>query len=186
MQAQINTAVAQTIEAQRQIDNSVALTVAAQNAAVPSATPLPSPTETPIAFPTLTAIVQTVTPFAVNPPAVGGGNSGGNSPQQPREACDVIRVRPFAYAEIHRGQKFDIKMTIENQGTKAWYQGYDVKYVGGTQMSAVTRVELPAMAPGDRYEIVLDAVAPDTYGVHTMTWAVQGRICFGYITITVN
>jgi hypothetical protein len=53
-------------------------------------------------------------------------------------------------------------------------------------MSSVTHVELPAMAPGDRYEVVLDAAAPTEYGDHTMTWTIEGRLCFGYVTITVK
>jgi hypothetical protein len=95
-------------------------------------------------------------------------------------------VRPFAYSEFKRGQDFDIKMTIVNQGTRSWYQGYDLKYIGGTQMTSLTQIELPAMAPGDQYQIVLDATAPTERGNHTMTWAVEGQICFGYITITIK
>jgi hypothetical protein len=171
---QVNTAVAQTIEAQNQIANAVALTTAAQYTATPTATPFTIPTLTPFAISTPT-----------NSPSTGGGG-GGSSPAKPEYACDVIRLRPTAYAEFHRGQKFDIKMTVVNTGTRSWYQGFDVKYSGGDKMTTVTRIELPAMKPGAKHEIVLDAVAPDSRGDKTMTWAVQGRICFGYVTITVK
>jgi hypothetical protein len=53
-------------------------------------------------------------------------------------------------------------------------------------MTSVTRVELPAMESGDQYEVVLDAAAPNERGNQTMTWAVDGRICFGYVVITVK
>jgi len=77
-------------------------------------------------------------------------------------------------------------MTVVNNGTAAWPAGYDYKYTGGTQMTTTTIVELPAMDPGDQYEVVLDATAPSEYGNHTMTWMVQGQLCYGYVVITVN
>lgn len=185
VQAAINTAVAQTLAAQNEINESVAMTVAAQNAANPSATPTTTETATPISFPTLTPAVPTVTPFTVNPPS-GGGGSGSGAPAKANYACDIIRIRPTAYAEFNRNQDFDVRMTVVNQGTKSWYDGYDLKYTGGTVFTTVTHIELPPMDPGDQYEVVLDAQAPDKKGQHTMTWAVEGRICFGYITIVVK
>jgi hypothetical protein len=173
-QSQINTSVAQTVEAQNQIGTSVALTTEAQIT--------PSPTATLFTIPTLTPFVI-LTP--TNVPS-SGGSSGGGAPAKAEYSCDVIRLRPTAYAEYLHGQKFDIKMTVINNGTRAWYQGFDVKYVGGPKMTTVTRIELPAMAPGARHEIVLDAVAPDKLGNQTMTWAVDGRLCFGYVTIKVK
>jgi hypothetical protein len=42
------------------------------------------------------------------------------------------------------------------------------------------------MKPGDQHEVVLDARAPSQLGNQTMTWMVQGQLCFGYVTITVK
>jgi hypothetical protein len=171
-QSDINTAVAQTIEAQNQIGTSVALTTEAQFTATPTATLFTIPT---------------LTPFVVSTPTTrpGSGGSGGAS-SKTDYACDVIRVRPVAYAVYHRGQDFNVKMTIVNTGAKGWYSGYDYTYSGGVQMTATTFVELPEMGPGDQYEVVLGATAPAEYGNQTMTWRVQGQLCFGYITITVK
>jgi hypothetical protein len=169
-QSQINTAVAQTIDAQNQIGTSVALTTEAQYTATPTATPFTIPT---------------LTPFAVlTPTTKPGGGSG--VPAKATYSCDIIRLRPVAYSEYNRGQEFDIKMTVVNNGTMPWYQGFDLKYSGGSKMTTTTRIELPAMEPDDQYEMVLDATAPAEYGVHTMTWAVDGKLCFGYVTITVK
>lgn len=170
-QSQVNTAVAQTIEAQNQIETAVALTSEAQFTATPSATPFTIPT---------------LTPFVVETPTTRPSSGGGSAPAKASYACDIIRLRPRAYTEIHRGQDFDIKMTVVNTGTRAWYQGYDLKYAGGTVMSGVTTVELPAMAPGDQYEVIIDATAPSEKGTQTMTWTVEGRLCFGYVVLTVN
>lgn len=167
--SQINTAVAQTIEAQNEIATAVALTTQAQYTATPSSTPFSIPT---------------LTPFVILTPT--SKPSGGATPAKSVYACDIIRVRPRAYTELNRGQEFDIKMTVVNTGTRAWYQGFDLKYAGGPVMTSVTKVELPAMAPGARYEVVLDANAPTERGNQTMTWTVEGRLCFGYVTITVK
>jgi hypothetical protein len=170
-QSQVNTAVAQTIEAQNQISTAVAWTTEAQYTATPTATLFTIPT---------------VTPFVVSTPTTKPSGGGSGAPAKADYACDIILVRPRAYTEINRGQDFDIKMTVVNQGTRAWYQGFDLKYAGGSKMTSVTQVELPAMASGARKEIILDATAPSTRGDHTMTWTVEGRICFGYVTITVK
>jgi hypothetical protein len=170
-QSQINTAVAQTIEAQNQIGTAVALTSEAQFT--------PTPTETPFTIPTLT-------PFVISTPTNRPSSGGGSSPVKPEYSCDIIRLRPTAYAEFHRGQDFDIKMTVVNNGSRAWYQGFDLKYSGGAKMTTTTIVQLPAMAPGAQYEVVLDATAPSERGVQTMTWKIEGKLCFGYVTITVN
>jgi hypothetical protein len=170
-QSQIDTAVAQTIEAQNQIGTAVALTTEAQFT--------PTFTATPLTIPTLT-------PFIISTPTNKPSGSGNGVPAKADYSCDIIRLRPTAYAEFTRGQSFDIKMTIVNNGARAWYQGFDYKYSGGAQMTTTTFVELPAMEPGDQYEVVLDAVAPAERGNQTMTWMVQGQLCFGYVVITVK
>lgn len=162
---------AQTIEAQGQIATAVALTSEAQYTATPTATPF---------------MIPTLTPFVVSTPTTRPSGGSGGAPVKANYACDIIRLRPTAYTEINRGQEFDIKMTVVNQGTRAWYQGFDLKYAGGPKMTTVTQIELPAMDPGDMYEVILDANAPTEKGNQTMTWTVEGRLCFGYVTITVK
>lgn len=185
VQAQVETAVAQTMEAQQQIENSVAATVQAQNAlASPTVAFTPTLTSTPILFPTLTPIVSTATPIPVSS---GGGGGGGGGVSKAAYSCDIIHQRPFDNSEIIHGGDFDIKWTILNTGTKTWDPGVDVKYFSGPSMSAVTFVEIPvAMDPGDQYDIVLDAVAPEETGFHVMTWVVQGQYCYPYIAIIVK
>ena len=53
-------------------------------------------------------------------------------------------------------------------------------------MTGVTRVELPEMKPGDRYEVIFDATAPSTEGHHVMTWVVEGPMCYPYASIIVE
>lgn len=187
VQGQVETAVAQTMQAQQQIEDSVAQTVAAQNAlASPTATFTATFTSTPILFPTLTPIVATVTPIPVSSGG-GGGGGGGGSVSKAAYSCDIIHQRPFDNSEIIHGGDFDIKWTILNNGTKTWDPGVDVKYFSGPQMSDVTRVEIPVkMEPGDQYDIVLDATAPEEKGFQVMTWAVDGQYCYPYVAIIVK
>jgi hypothetical protein len=182
VQGQVETAVAQTMQAQDQIDNAVAQTVQAQASPTAVASFTPTLTSTPVLFPTLTPIVATVTPIPVS-----GGGGGGGGTTKPQYACDIIRQRPFDNSEIIHGGDFDIKWTILNTGTKTWDPGVDVKYYSGPQMTSVTRVEITkAMKPGDQFDIVLDAVAPEKKGFQVMTWAVDGKYCYPYVAIIVK
>jgi hypothetical protein len=184
VQPAVNTAVAQTMEAIRQTEDSVAQTVAAQQSlASPTAEadePSPAteeatlePTSTPFDLPTL---VPTNTPAATRQPY-----------KQPDYACNAINRRPFDNTEFNKNADFDIKWTIVNIGTKAWPAGIDVKYYSGPSMAGVNRVEIPvALAPNESYTIVLDATAPDKKGFHVMTWIVDGPMCYPYTAINVK
>jgi hypothetical protein len=62
----------------------------------------------------------------------------------------------------------------------------DVKYYSGPHISKTTVAELPAMAPGDKYVLILDGVAPSKAGFHVETWMVEGQMCFPYVAINVE
>ena len=182
VQGQVETAVALTVGAQDQIATAVALTVAAQN---PTATTTATFTPTSAAtIPTITPLIPTVTPV---PPPTGSNTSGG-VPQKPDYACDIIHQRPFDNSEFNPGADFDVKWTILNTGTRTWYQGFDVKYLSGPNMTTtgVTRIELPEMRPRAQYDIVFDAKAPMQKGFHVMTWVVDGPTCYPYVAIIVK
>ena len=184
-------------EVQQQIDDAVALTVAAQNAeaeqaaaALPTNTPLP--TQTPEVPPTEMPVIPTATPFVVVPPTAtlvpssGGSSSGGSAPVPLDYDCTSQDRRPYDNAYFKPGNEFDINWTIVNTGTKSWPAGMDVKYYSGPHISKTTVVELPAMAPGDKYVIVLDGVAPSKVGFYVETWVVEGQLCFPYVAINVE
>lgn len=176
-------------EVVNQVATSVALTVAAQNTqtalAHPSDTPTSLPTETPLPSPTPVPALPTATQVVVVPPTVASGGGGSTTTQQEYD-CDIIRRRPFDNTFFRPGDEFDIRWTIVNTGTRNLRAGTDVKYSIGSQMVGVTFVELPEMRPGDQYEIVFDAVAPETEGNHIMTWVVEGQLCYPYAAIIVE
>ncbi|MBI3162192.1 MAG: hypothetical protein HYZ23_06765 [Chloroflexi bacterium] len=171
VQSSIETAVAQTVEAQNQIGTSVAETMTAQ--------PTATATATLLALPTLT-------PFDISTPTRVPSVSGGGSTTTPDYMCDVIRVRPYDNTEFLHGQDFDIKWTILNTGKKVWPAGYDLKYYSGPLMTNAGTVQLPEMDPKDQFSVVFDAKAPDEPGFHVMTWVVEGKLCFPYVAIYVR
>jgi outer membrane murein-binding lipoprotein Lpp len=181
--AQVNTAVAETMQSQAEIEQMVQQTMSAQQSlftptaeSSPTAeatfesidiftdTPIPPPT----AFPTNT--------FAPPAPAV-----------QQAYDCFVETRSPVYLEEIKAGGNFEIKWFVRNTGTNAWTSGVDVKYASGPQMTTAERVEIStALNPGDVYKISLNAKAPNKSGTHTMTWIVEGQLCYANVTITVK
>lgn len=186
-------------EIQDQIQEAVALTVSAQNALTeqaqasipdPTNTPLPTQTEAGVE-PSPTPVLPTATPFVVVPPTLtpgstSGSGGGGVTVITQEFACTSRDRQPLDNTIFKRNKEFDIRWTIVNTGTKAWPAGKDVKYYSGPKMSPTTIVELPAMAPGDTYEVILDAFAPAERGFQVMTYVVEGNLCYPYVAINVE
>jgi hypothetical protein len=123
-----NQATSNADEVARQIETSVASTIAIGNAltaAVPvnTNTALP-PTNTP--FPTLTPY-PTLTPFVVTPGSGnGGGGTGGGGAyptQSTRYRCQLLDQNPLAGSPatiLKVGDTLDVKWTLKNTGTQTW------------------------------------------------------------------
>jgi len=181
---------------QQQIQDAVALTVAAQDAeqeaqavvAEPTNTLLPTQTEAGPASPT--PLIPTATPFTVVPPTLApsssGGGGGGVAVTPLDYSCTSRNRLPYDNTYFSSNKEFDITWTIVNTGSKSWAAGKDVKYYSGPQMSTTTHVQLPAMAPGDTFVFDLDAKAPQKKGFHVMTWVVEGALCYPYVAIIVE
>ena len=179
-------------EVANEIATSVALTVASQNLetqqAIPEATATSLPTDTPavIDTPTLVADLPSATPFVIVPPTNVPSGGGGGAPVQSDYECDSISRRPRDYQVFKPGDEFDVRWTIINTGRKTMVAGLDLKFSAGTNFIGVNRVELPKLEPGDEYEVIFDAVAPDKNGNYIMTFIVEGGLCYPYAAITVE
>jgi len=182
-------------EIQKQINEAVSLTMAAENAQAteqqaliaPSNTPLPTQTEAEPPTPTLE--IPTATPFVIVPPTntvVVSSGGGGVTVVKPEYACNIINRQPLDNSVWKKNKQFDINWTLVNTGTKTWRAGLDLKYYSGPQMTAVTFIELPEIKPGESYKVILDAVVPDKRGQHIMTWSLEGGFCFPYTAIVVE
>lgn len=178
-------------EVANQIATSVALTVASQNLeteqAIPEATATTLPTDTPavVDTPTLVADLPTATPFVIVPPTNVPSGGGGVAVQSDYE-CNSISRRPRDYQVFKPGDEFDVRWTIVNTGRKTMVAGLDLKFSAGTNFIGINRVELPKLEPGDEYEVIFDAVAPDKNGNYIMTFIVEGGLCYPYAAITVE
>jgi hypothetical protein len=178
-----------------QVATSVALTVAAQNAQtqaapspVPQATNTLLPTQTEVgALPSPTPVLATATAVVIaSPTLVSGGGGGGGSATKPQYACNPFPRTPRDNTVFRPNDPFDIKWTIVNTGTKAMEAGLDLKFDDGPQLTRTTLIELPALEPGDSYQVTMDAVAPSEEGTYIMTWSVEGSLCFPYTAIIVK
>jgi hypothetical protein len=187
IEATVDAAVAQTLEAQGQIATSVALTVAAQDAATAAA----RPTDTPVPaepLPTITPILPTATPFTIPTSSGGGGGGGGTTTYA--NSCDIIRQRPRDNTEFKRTHTFDVSFAILNNGTATWPAGKDVTLLGnpGPTLSIPTGfvVQLPEMKPGDVFAVgPFDAVAPDEPGHYVIDFKLEGGFCYPYVAFDV-
>jgi hypothetical protein len=175
------------------VATSVALTVASQNldtaeAEPPPATETPLPTATELVLDTPTAVPALDTPTAIPLPsatAVSGSGTGGST-ARPEYSCDSMRRRPFDNTVFKPNDKFDIKWTIFNNGTKTLRAGLDLKFSNGTKLMPDTIVELPELKPGEEFQIGFDAVAPAKEGNYVMVYVVEGQLCYPYTAIKVE
>lgn len=173
-----------------EIATSVALTIAAHATQTAAAIPLSS--NTPLAAATFAPVkIVTDTPFPSDTPTPTETPYPNDNPDGTDAptlyGCDVFTQDPDYRAEIKAGTKFQIKWIIVNTGTRPWNAGVDVKYSSGSEMTSVKRVEIPkALQPGERYKLVLDAVAPKQVGLQYMTWTVEGPMCQPTVIISVQ
>ncbi|HQV63286.1 MAG TPA: NBR1-Ig-like domain-containing protein [Anaerolineales bacterium] len=196
IQAQVNTAVAQTLEVEDQIAKSVVLTVDAQ---VPLSTPTAEvvPTATPITIPTFTPVVPTVTPVAIIPPSgggSGGSSSGGaSSPKSKIYSCAIVGEKPYDGASFRPGDSFDKSWTIKNTGSATWEAGWEFEYKGGEDMSPTGDFLIgQQVKPGGTITLVIEVDAPkitqkDSGKVFVMTWSLNNgsHFCTPYVAIKV-
>jgi hypothetical protein len=181
------------IDIENEVATSVALTVAAQNAqtaAAVSPTPVATnttlPTQTPAGVVDTPTVLPTATAVVIPPTAVSGGGGGGAAPTKNPYSCDTIRRRPLDNTSFRPGDRFDIKWTIVNTGTKTMVAGLDLKFNSGTQMTNRTRVELPELDPKEQFAVDFDAVAPEKEGTYIMAFMVEGGLCYPYVAIIVE
>lgn len=178
-------------EVANQVSTSVALTVASQNLeteqANPPATETPLPTQTEAVVESPTPVV-TATPLVLASPTTvsGGGGGSGVSLPKPEFACDSIHRRPLDNTIFKPNDKFDIKWTVVNTGTKTLRAGLDLKYNSGTKLTPPTTIELPELKPGAQFDMDFDAVAPAKEGTYVMTYIVEGGLCYPYVVIKVE
>ena len=62
---------------------------------------------------------------------------------------------------------------VRNSGTCAWDIGYELAHTGGDLLGAVSPVEVPATAAGERANLEVIFVAPEQAGTYSSTWQLR-------------
>ena len=194
--SQVNTAVAQTMEANADIQKSVEQTVAALQ---PEFTPTLAPTFEIVPIFTDTPI-PTNTPFPTNTPGSisggGGGSSGGgggSSTSNNQYSCAIVAEKPFDGKTFKPGDYFDKSWTIKNTGTVTWDASWDFEYISGTDISPTGGFSIgQQVKPGQTITIVIEVDVPevafkDSGKIFVMTWSLNNgaHFCTPYVAITV-
>jgi len=167
----VYTSAAQTLTAQAaQPTSTPALTTTAQN----TPTPFVTVTDTPNSFPTLG--LSSPTPL-------------------PQNACDnaayISDVTIPDHSVLVPGESFVKTWELQNTGTCAWTPTYTVNYVSGELMSGAATAIGQSVAPGQKANISITLVAPQTPGEYTGYWRLNNDkgTKFGdavYVTINVS
>lgn len=184
MQAQINTAVAQTMEINNLVAENVQQTL---TSVAPAASPTEFPTVTPEpTFETVLLVTDTPLP-TIQPPTIPPA-ANLPAPTLKPYSCYVTTLKPKpGQTTLNKGQSFDIVWVIVNTGSKPILAGTDFKFSGGINMANAGRVEISTnLNTGDSYKVVLDGTAPLEKGDKYMAWKVDGPICYGEVYITVK
>lgn len=199
VESAVNTAVAQTMQANEQIEQAVNQTLTAQ---APLATPTleftatPEPTFEPLIIVTDTPFtVPTNTPIKSGGGGGGGSSSGGNSGGSTGSAysCAIIAEKPYDGATFKPGDTFDKSWTIKNTGTMTWDASWDFEYKSGDDISPSPNFTIgQQVPPGGTITIVIDILVPDvpykdSGKVLVMTWSLNNgtHFCTPYVAITV-
>lgn len=183
--SRVNTAVAQTMQVNEQVQRNVEGTL---TALAPVATITPAVTDTPAATATLERVViETDTPFPLPVfPSDTPAPPAAVKTQAPY-SCYIATIKPASGQEMSPGDSFEIVWIVKNTGARAWRSGVDVKLAGGSKLTGPARVQIPVpMNPGDSYKINLTGKAPADTGLYYMSWMVEGPICYGQVTIVVK
>jgi hypothetical protein len=187
--AAIETAVAETVEAQGQVATSVALTVAAREAEADAAATAAEPAFTPTPLPTLTPVLPTATPLTISGGGGGSSGGGGGGSSSYAYSCDIIHQRPQDNTEFKRTNTFDVRFAILNTGTATWEKGKDLVLLAdhGALVVPFTMMELPYdLKPGEYWEIgPFDAVAPNDPGHYVIDFKLEGGFCYPYVAFDV-
>lgn len=145
----------------------------------PSSTPLPTATRftvatwTPSPTPTFT---PTNTPQATITPTPG--------PNQAR----LVSQNPQNGVTLSPGQDFDMVWKVENTGTNTWDRDdFKLQYASGQKThKEETYTFREDVDPGDRYDCIVDMVAPSEKGSYSLTWKIVGEGGVTVATLSFN
>ncbi|HPS33098.1 MAG TPA: NBR1-Ig-like domain-containing protein [Anaerolineaceae bacterium] len=173
----IATQVAATIQARSTQDMAETLIARMTLQAMPTNTPIPTPSPTspppPTLAPTSAPTVVYIPPAATLTPT-------------PQALClKAVLVADVTIPDgtkLSPGETFTKTWRFRNAGTCAWDTEFDIVFVSGDQLSAPAILDFPAAVPvGGTIDISIAMTAPSSAGTYTGSWAFTGpgRQVFG-------
>lgn len=125
------------------------------------------PTNTPFTIPTAVPVIQY--------PQYAAPTNTPYYAQQVSTVCERVRfvddVTIPDNTVMAPGQTFRKTWRIQNAGSCAWSQSYQLVYTSGEAMGTIYAVNLPqAVAPGETVDVSVDLTAPYSYGTYQSNW----------------
>ncbi len=160
----IYTQAAETVEAQ--------LTQTAL--AMPTETPTPEPSPTPEPTATLPPLPTLELPPAKTTPAVNQPPAAQPTPPSSQHVGDHATYLDNIPRDGHvftPGEAFALITRWRNTGTTTWNNNYRTVFLGGTQLSGVTSVQIEKpVKPNEIYEFYIPQRAPNLAGDYITRW----------------
>jgi hypothetical protein len=156
--------------------------------AVASSTPLMVPTLTPTVVPAATATAGA----SGSPPECCSPCVPSQPATQPHACYDnatfVSDVTVPDGTVFAPRTAFDKTWRLRNNGSCTWNTGYQLAFVGGSQLGAPGAVNIPhEVSPGNSVDISVPMVAPEANGTYRSNWQLRNPDCgnlFGPIVYT--
>jgi hypothetical protein len=89
---------------------------------------------------------------------------------------------------LTRGQDFDVKWVIKNQGVRNWNEEFYIKYIGGIKAQNFDHVMLSPINKGGETTFVADFIAPTNPGFYITQWGLvnDDNVTFFRFNFTFN
>ncbi|MEI8133287.1 MAG: NBR1-Ig-like domain-containing protein [Leptolinea sp.] len=154
----------------------VSTVVAQMTADAPKATPTTAPTATQTVKPT--ASLPTITPPVLTVIAplstfTVAAQTGNYTPWTETPYTDRATLSYQSLADgttLTRGQDFDVKWVIKNQGVRNWNDQFYIRYISGVKCTHFDRVMLSPVNKGDETTFIGDFIAPTNPGFYVTQW----------------
>lgn len=102
-----------------------------------------------------------------------------------RERFELHPENPVPY-DVLLGRLFEKIWQVRNDGDCAW-NGYQIVFAGGNQMSGPNATNIPSASPGQTVNIDIDLVAPSAAGPAGGTWQLRASngALFGTLSVSI-
>ena len=153
--------------------------VAPQASDTPTVPPLPTlagPSSQPTPAATINTNQGSIPTLSLAAPSYQTPTNSPSSGQSVGDAALWQYQVPSDGTTFTPNQQFQMAWGIKNNGSFTWTKNYTFRYLGGTQMSGVKRINFDKeVKPGDKIEFDLSFEAPSSSGKYITYWAIYNN-----------